>query len=129
MSFVRIILLAGCLLAATGCSWNRAMINGPDFLARAEQVVVGETTKQELPAILGSTPLTWIETGDGREVYVYSYGQSKREGFNLILLQIGKTNTRIDTAYFVVDKDGKIVNKFVGTNSQDVPWEWWAFGD
>jgi outer membrane protein assembly factor BamE (lipoprotein component of BamABCDE complex) len=120
---------AALLLATSACSWNKTVINEADFLTRADQVIVGQTKREQLPEILGSTPLTWIQTDNGSDVYVYTYGQSKTNGFNIILLGISKTNTRIDSAYFVTDKDGVVSKKFVGTNSQDVPFEWWAFGD
>ena len=132
MPILRISARLACLallLAASACSWSKTVINEPDFLARADNVVVGQTTRQQLSDLIGGTPLTWIETGDGREVYVYTYGTTKAKGFNMILLGISKANTRIDTAYFVIGKDGVVSNKFVGTNSRDVPWEWWAFGD
>jgi hypothetical protein len=120
---------AALLLATSACSWGKTVINEPDFLTRADQVIVGQTKREQLPEILGSTPLTWIETGNGTDVYVYTYGQTKTKGFNIILLGISKSNTRIDAAYFVTDKDGIVSKKFVGTNSKDVPFEWWAFGD
>ena len=120
---------AALLLATSACSWNKTVINEADFIARADQVVVGQTKREQLPEILGSTPLTWIETDNGTQVYVYSYGQSKTNGFNIILLGISRTNTRIDAAYFVTDKSGVVSMKFVGTNSKDVPFQWWAFGD
>ena len=126
---VRRLSCAALLLAATACSWNKTVINEPDFLARADRVVVGKTQDKQLPEILGSTPLTWIEAGDGKQVYVYTYGTTKTEGFNAIILGISKSNTRIDAAYFVTDTNGTVVKKFVGTNSKDVPWEWWAWGD
>jgi hypothetical protein len=116
------------LLGTSACAWNKTVINDSEFLSRAESIVVGQTKVQQLPDILGTTPLTWIETGDGRQVFVYLYGITKTEGFNIIILGISKTNTRIDAAYFVVDNAGVVSNKFVGTNSADVPWEWWAFG-
>ena len=116
------------LLGASGCMWNKTVVNDSEFLSKAETIVVGQTKVQQLPEILGTTPLTWIETGDGRQVFVYLYGVSKTEGFNLIIFGISKTNTRIDAAYFVIDGAGLVSNKFVGTNSADVPWEFWAFG-
>ena len=120
---------AALLLATSACSWSKTVINESDFLTRADKVIVGQTKREQLPAILGSTPLTWIETDNGTQVYVYTYGQTKTKGFNMILLGISKSNTRIDAAYFVTDKDGVVSMKFVGTNSKDVPFEWWAFGD
>ena len=120
---------AALLLATSACSWSKTVVNEPDFLARADQVVVGQTRREQLPEILGSTPLTWIQAADGTDIYVYTYGQTKAKAFNMILLGISKSNTRIDSAWFVIDKDGLVSKKFVGTNSQDVPFEWWAFGD
>ena len=64
------------LLAASACSWNKTVINDEDFLARADEVVTGKTKVQELPRILGTTPITWLEAYDGRQVYVYTYGLS-----------------------------------------------------
>ena len=32
-------------------------------------------------------------------------------------------------AYFVIGEDGVVEEMYVGKNSENVPWEWWAFGD
>ena len=63
-----------------------------------------------------------------RRLMIYNYGQSKTKGLTLILFNVAKTNVAIDTAIFLVDADGTIEESWVGDNSLDVPWEWWAFG-
>ena len=115
--------------AAAGCSWSRTVVNDPSTPDRAAAVVPGATTADELPGILGSDPLSFIEVGDGRRLLVWGYGESKTEGLNLILVSSSRTNSGLDTAFFLVDAEGVVRRKWVGTNSRDLPWEWWSFGD
>jgi hypothetical protein len=115
--------------ALAGCSWSRTVLNDPSTPDRAATVVVGTTTAEELPRILGSNPLSIVEAGEGRRLLVWGYGESKTHALNLVVVAFSRTNTGIDTAYFLVDRDGVVRRKWVGTNSRDLPWEWWSFGD
>lgn len=115
--------------ALAGCSWSRTVVNDPAIRERAAAVVPGTTTAADLPGILGSEPLSFIEVGDGRRLLVWGYGESKTEGLNLVVVSFSRTNSGLDTAFFLVDADGVVRRKWVGTNSRDLPWEWWAFGD
>ena len=122
--------LAALLAAALGgCSWSRTVVNDPSIRERADAVVPGTTTADELPGILGSEPLSHLEVGDGRRLLIWGYGESKTEGLNLLIVSFSRTNTGLDTAYFLVDGKGTVSRKWVGTNSRDLPWEWWSFGD
>ena len=125
----RLLGLALLSAAALGCSWSRTVVNDPSTPDRAAAVVPGTTTADELPRILGSEPLSYIEVGDGRRLLVWGYGVSKTEGLNLLVVSFSKTNSGADTAFFLVDKEGVVLRKWVGTNSRDLPWQWWSFGD
>ncbi len=46
----------------------------------------------------------------------------------MILFNVAKTNVAIDTAVFLVDENNTVVDAWIGDNSKDVPWQWWAFG-
>jgi hypothetical protein len=105
------------------------VVNDPSIPERAEAVVPGTTTAEELPGILGSEPLSFLEVGDGRRLLIWGYGESKTEGLNLLIVSFSRTNSGLDTAYFLVDAKGTVSRKWVGTNSRDLPWEWWSFGD
>ena len=95
---------------------------------RVERVQAGSTTASELVSILGSPPNNVIELGGGRSVFIYTFGDSKTESFNIILLEITKSNVGIDSALFVLRND--IVEKvYVSTNSQNLSWQFWAWGD
>ncbi len=112
-----------------GCSWSRTVVNDPSIREKAEAVVPGTTAAADLPGILGSEPLSFIEVGDGRRLLIWGYGESRTEGLNLVVVSFSKTNSGLDTAFFLVDAGGIVQRKWVGTNSRDLPWEWWAFGD
>ena len=79
--------------------------------------------------MLGSPPNNVIAVGGGRTVYLYAFGDSKTEGFNIILLEITKSNVGIDSAIFIADRNGVVQESYVSNNSRDLPWEFWAFGD
>ena len=117
------------VLFGGGCSWSRAVVNDPSIRERADAVVPGTTTADDLPRILGCEPLSFIEVGDGRRLLIWGYGESKTEGLNLLVVSFSRTNTGLDTAFFLVDAAGVVRRKWVGTNSRDLPWEWWSFGD
>lgn len=114
------------LLVLSGCTFARARINDPEFIVKAAAIEEGTTTSEQLVAQVGN-PLSWVRVGSGEELYVYSYGQSKTGGLTMLIFNVTKTNLKLDTAFFVI-KDGVVTEKYVGTNSEDVPWQWWAFG-
>ena len=47
----------------------------------------------------------------------------------MILINISKTNSAIDTASFLVNENNIVEWMQVGNNTEDLPWEWWAFDD
>lgn len=112
----------------SGCAWNRHQTNQADMLERSAQVVPGQTTAAELEEIAGGPPTSITPIGD-KEAYIYTFGDAKTEALNLILLVISKTNSAIDTAVFLVDENKVVESMKVGTNTEDLPWEFWAFGD
>jgi hypothetical protein len=92
-------------------------------------VVPGQTTLAELEAMAGGPATSITPVGDDKRLYTYTFGDSKSKGLYLIFLNISKTNTGIDTASFLVNQDNIVEAYQVGKNSEDLPWEWWAFGD
>jgi hypothetical protein len=122
------LLLSLSLLAGSGCTWSRTRVNDPDFRTKAASVVPGKTTARELIQTLG-TPINWVELPGGNHMYAYSYGDSKTEGLTLLVVNILKTNVGLDSAFFLLDDKDVVREKYIGTNSEDLPWEWWAFGD
>lgn len=115
------------VMSLGGCTWGRQQINQSDLESRASNVVVGKTTAAELEQIIGApTSITPI----GRsQLYAYTFGDSKTEALTLLIINIGKTNTGLDTALFLIDENGVVQDTRIGMNSKDLPWEWWAFGD
>jgi len=125
--FVILALLAA-ILAAPACTFARARINDENFLKMTEKIIPGKTTTQELTTTLGQ-PMNWVELPENKRIFIYSYGDSKTAGLTLILFNVLKTNAGYDSAFFVIDTNKKIVvEKYVGTKSADLPWEFWAFG-
>ena len=119
----------GVLIAAvSGCAWNRHQTNQADMVKRSAEVVPGQTTAAELEEIAGGPPTSITPVGD-KEAYVYTFGDAKTEALNLILIVISKTNSAIDTAVFLVDENNVVESMKVGNNTEDLPWEWWSFGD
>lgn len=114
--------------ALGGCSMQRQRINIENPYTRFERVHPGRTRVEELSAILGTGPSNVVPIPPDSEGYVYSYGDSKTWMLGLIFLNFQKTNTGIDTAVFVVDRDGVVQRVVHGTNSKDLPWQFWPFG-
>ena len=117
------------LLAGPGCLWRRARTNVADLPQRMEGVVEGQTTVSQLEEIMGSPPNNVIQLSGGGAILLYAFGDSKTNGMNLILLEITKTNVGVDSAIFIVDANNVIQEMTVSNNSQDLEWEFWAFGD
>ncbi len=117
------------VLCCAGCTWSRERVNAIDFHTKAATVVPGTTKSSELATILGTPPNATLDIKGGKEVYVYNFGDSKTKGLTLIFVNIMKTSRGEDSAYFVIDSTGVVEEWVVSTNSQDLPWEWWAFGD
>jgi hypothetical protein len=124
---ILVILILAMLLG--GCMFARQKINIENFHAKAENIIPGKTKANEMMEILGSPPNAVIDTPGGKKIFAYTFGDGKTKGFTLILFNVRKTNLGIDTAYFFVDQNNVVEEKIISTNSKDVPWEWWAFGD
>jgi hypothetical protein len=123
------LLLPLTLALVTGCTWSRQRTNITDFHARVSAVVPGETKGADLPAILGSPPNNVIPLGDGGAVLLYTFADSKTNGFNIIIINLNKTNVGVDSAVFIIDSQGIVQEVNVSTNSKDLEWEFWPFGD
>ena len=118
------------LLLQTGCVWQRGRTNIADLHERIGQVQVGKTTGSDLIRVLGSPPNNIIQTADGGRVYLYVFGDSKTKGFRFpFFLEISKSNIGVDSALFILDKNDVVSFSSASTNSKDLPWEWWAFGE
>ncbi len=121
-----IALLGALVLPA--CTFSRAEINDSSLPERAKNLRVGEHTVEDLIEALGTPPGQIILLPNNNRLLIYNYGQSKTQGLTLILFNVLKTNVAIDTAIFLIDENGTLAEAWVGDNSEDVPWEWWAFG-
>ena len=124
-----VVLLALVWLSAPlGCAFQRQRINVENPFSRLARVRTGETRAVELPAILGTAPSSIFPIPPDKEGHVYSYGDSKTWMMGLVVFNVQKTNTGIDTAVFVVDGQGVVEEKIFGQNSKDLPWQFWPFG-
>jgi hypothetical protein len=117
------------LLALPGCLFSRAQLNAADLETRVSGVVPGKTSMAEVEEAIGGPATSITPVGGGKLLHVYSFGDTKTAGLSLIVLNISRTNSGIDTAFFVVNADGIVEEMSIGQNSKDLPWEWWAFGD
>jgi hypothetical protein len=117
------------LLVSTGCLVSRGQVNVADLRDRVGGVVVDKTTIDEVEDMIGGPPISATPVGGGLIAYSWAFGDTKTMGLTLVIINITKTNSGIDTAVFVADKDRIVRGFFVGENSKDVPWQWWAFGD
>lgn len=119
-----------CLLlcvALSGCMFGRNKINVEEFHVKAGQIVPGKTTANEVLDIIGSPPNAILQLGKGERAYVYTFGDAKTGGLNLIVFNTRKTNTGIDSAYFFLDENDVIKSKIVSNYSEDLTWDWWPF--
>jgi hypothetical protein len=116
------------LLLPAGCAMHRQRINIENPYTRIARVKPGETRVEELTPILGTAPATIIPIPPDKKGYVYGYGDSKSFMLGFILLNFQKTNTGLDTAVFIVDGSGIVQEVIHGTNSKDLPWQFWPFG-
>lgn len=112
----------------SGCAWRRARTNIADMYQRIGRVQEGVTTDEQLIGILGSPPNNVIELAGGRSVLLYTFGDQKTEAFNIILLELSRSNIGIDSALFIVE-NGVVRKMYVSTNSQDLAWQFWPWGD
>jgi len=126
-------LVLACVLGALllpGCTFSRAEINDSAIPTRVKaDLKKGVTTETQLVASIGTPPGQVILLPNQKRLLVWSYGQSKTEGLTLIVFNSLKTNVAVDTAIFLVGASGVVEEAWVGDNCEDVPWEWWAFGD
>ena len=116
------------LFSVGGCAWQRGRTNIADLHNRVDQVQPGTTTSAQLLNILGSPPNNIIALPEGRSILLYTFGDSKTNAFDIIFLRFAKTNVGIDSALFTM-KDGVVESTSIGTNSRDLAWEFWPFGD
>ncbi len=127
---------AAILLAALpACTFNRQRINDSELgdkirAADAEKTLQkGVTTEADLVRLTGSPPTSILLLRNDQRVYIYNFGQAKTAGLTLILINILKTNLAIDTALFFFGTDGKLRDYVLSTNSEELPWQWWAFSE
>jgi hypothetical protein len=126
-AFAGIALLTLCALP--GCLFARGQVNASDLPDRVSGVVPGTTTIAQVERMIGGPATSITPLGAGNLLHVYTFGDTKTAGLSLIVLNISRTNSGFDTAFFVVDPSGVVVEMKVGQNSKDLEWEWWAFGD
>jgi hypothetical protein len=113
------VLTAVVVMALAGCSWGRQQINQADLETRVARVVPGQTTAAELEELAGGPPTSITPIGQ-KQLYAYTFGDSKSEALTLLIINIGKTNTGLDTALFLIDENGIVESSRVGTNSKDL---------
>jgi hypothetical protein len=121
--------LLGAVLLSS-CTFARAEINNshiPELVAN--HLKLGETTSQQIIDGIGTPPGQIIFLPNKEKLFIYNYGQSKTKGLTLILFNSLRTNVAIDTAIFHIDANGTVDEAWIGDNSENVPWEWWAFGE
>ena len=112
-----------------GCTFSRAQINAADLEQRVANVVPGTTHIEEVERMIGGPATSITPVSSDRLLYAWTFGDSKTAGLTLILLNIMKTNSGIDTALFLVDEGGVVEEAKIGQNHKEVGWQWWAFGD
>ncbi len=115
-------------MSQSGCAWRRARTNVADMYARVDRVLEGSTTSVQLVEILGSPPNNVIELPGNKTLFLYTFGDQKTEAFSLVLIEISRSNIGVDSALFVLEND--VVQKmYVSTNSKDLAWQFWPWGD
>ena len=112
-----------------GCTFSRAQINAADLEQRVANVVPGKTHIEEVERMIGGPATSITPVSGGNLLYAWAFGDAKTAGLTLILINIMKTNSGIDTAIFVVDEGGVVEEVKIGQNHKEVEWQWWAFGD
>ena len=121
------LMLCGLVLAVAGCSWSRGRVNIDNFYQKVTAVEKGKSRAADLEALFGGAPTEVKKLGDGKELHIYTFGESKTEGFNLILIGFSVTNTGMDVAAFEVDSNGIVQDVTYSENSKDLEWDWWPF--
>ena len=111
-----------------GCLFHRAQLNVANLGERVADVVPGKTRIEELEHMIGGPATSITPLAGGNLLYAWTFGDTKTAGLTLILINVSRTNSGIDTALFVVDSDGVVQSQKVGQNSKDLSWQWWAFG-
>jgi hypothetical protein len=120
--------LCASLFLAGGCMWSRVKINSADVTSRAGAVKPQVTKAQDLQKLVGQPPSNILPLKSGKQIYVYTCGESKTKAFDIILVSVSKTNTRMDSTYVLVNEQGVVEAVETGAASE-IPWEWWAFGE
>jgi hypothetical protein len=124
-AFVAVALL---LAFSSGCAMHRSRINIEKPFARFAKIQPNVTRADELEGILGTAPSNIVPVGADKQGWVYSYGDSKSWTLGIILFNIQKTNTGVDTAVVIVDQAGYVDRVIAGSNSKNVGWSPWPFG-
>lgn len=120
-----ILMMGMCLLfAAQGCMWSRVKVNDESLPARLAKVGKGMSLEDVL-TIARCQPSAILPSKEGR-VVIYNTGDTKTEGLMLILVNVMKTNMSLQSIYFFLDANDRVV-KILRSKSQEPEWEFWAF--
>ena len=120
---------AGLLLVlASGCSMHRTRINIENPFERFGKIEPNVTRSTELEGILGTAPSNIVPVAPDKQGWVYSFGASKSWMLGIVLFNVQKTNTGVDTAVVIVDQAGYVDRVIHGSNSKDLPWQFWPYG-
>ncbi|MCA9771742.1 MAG: hypothetical protein KC466_04990 [Myxococcales bacterium] len=111
-----------------GCTFARQRTNIEDPYGKIAQVQAGVTSTADLARIFGAGPTTVVDAPGGGALWIYAFGDAKTWQIGLIVFNVGKTNAAQDAAVFVVDGAGVVQEVHYGTNSKDLPWQFWPFG-
>jgi len=121
--------LLAAAVAPAGCVFQKVELNDPSIGRKAQAIVPGETREEQLLEILGVEPTSFITLKEGGKLLNYAYGLSKTGGLNLIVFNTQRTNTGLDTMFLKVNPEGVVTKAWVGDHSENVEWDWWAFGE
>ena len=116
------------LVSASGCAMHRNRMNIEKPFERFAKIQPNVTRASELEGILGTAPSNIVSVGPDKQGWVYSYGDSKSWMMGIILFNVQKTNTGVDTAVVVVDQRGYVDRVIAGSNSKNVSWQFWPYG-
>jgi len=127
-NFTPVLICLCVALVLSGCMFARNKINVENFHQKADSIIPGKTTSKEVISIIGSPPNGMLQL-KGERAYVYTFGDSKTKGLNLIIFGSRRTNLGIDSAYFFLDDNDVVSRKIISNHSEDLEWNWWAFGE
>lgn len=120
-----ILMMGVCLLfAAQGCMWSRVKVNDECLPARLAKVETGMSL-EDVVTFARCQPSAILPSKEGR-ILIYNTGDTKTEGLMLILVNVMKTNMSLESTYFFLDANDRVV-KILRSGSQEPEWEFWAF--